>query len=60
MAGIDAELARKELIGALGLVLELDRKPDMLRRMPRNSLVIDSGRKSMIVQAKKDARILLL
>ncbi len=60
MADMDPELIKKELIGAFELIRELDSRPDIMEKLPKNSIIIDRGKKRMFVSTKKNANVFLL
>ncbi len=60
MTDMDPELIKKELIDGFKLILELDSNPEMLKCLPKHSLIVDRGKRKMIVSTKKDAKALLL
>ncbi len=60
MKEMDAELLKKEMIGAFELILELDKNPEMLKKLPKSSRLVYKGRKRMFISTKKDAKVILL
>jgi hypothetical protein len=54
------DIARKGLIDAFNMILELDRRPDILRSLPKKSLVVRKGGKIMFVPMEKKSKTVVL
>ena len=60
MTGMNPEVVKRELIWAFEFIKELDQNPELLKKLPDKSIVVDRGKKKMFISTKKDGRTLLL
>jgi hypothetical protein len=60
MTDLDAEIVRKGLIEAFELIRELDEKPEMLKKLPKKSLWVDSGKKRMFIPINDKSKIVVI
>lgn len=60
MKDMDAEMVRRELIDAFEFILELDRNPEMLEKLPKRSVMVKSGSKRMFIPTTKEPKIVML
>jgi len=56
----DDEMIRSELIDCFRLILELDSKPDLLKRLPKKSLLVKEGKKRMFIPIKDESKIVVI
>lgn len=60
MKEMDPGLVRKELVESLDFILELDRKPAMLKRLPKRSVMVKKGKKRLVIPTSSESGITML
>lgn len=60
MKEMSPEAIKREIVDSFEFILELDRKPELLKRLPRKSLLVGGGKKRMLISTAKEPRVIML
>jgi protein-tyrosine-phosphatase len=60
MKEMNPEVVRKELVETFDFILALDRKPEMLKKLPKTSVMLKKGRKRMLITTTRKPEIIML